>query len=329
MAEPAKIRAETPPPPSRRGLPAVETPADDDASVTVGARRLSAYAFRLAEELRGRAFAVTKDEDLSEAGKRRKVAKETAGELAKFTRRLAEEGKVLARERTRLAEAADRRIRDAAGKLDAGELAEWRAALRQLDPAERSQLLRDAAAGRGPGAEQIMAAAATAASPILLGLGPNDPTFDVIVGQHRERLAEAELAQIAEIDQAAADAAQAAGWLEAYIVDALVPEPELRDAQAVAQGGKPLAELSLAQKVRRASEGIAGGLDPRDALFTPTATEGAIDDAAPPTAADVARFAAQPLAARLDAAERGAAQGLSPAEVVAASTRVAAENEKE
>jgi hypothetical protein len=204
-----KPKPQAPSPPSRRALPHISPPDDGDTSVIAELQRLGAYAYPLAEKLRAKAVDITGDPDLSDQGKRRKLAKETAAELSKFQHRLTEERKALAKERDRLGEKVEKRVRDAAGKLSDNELAEWRAALRALPPQERSQVLRDAASGRGPGAEAIMCAAASAANPILIGLAPTDPTYAVTIGQHRQRLAEAELQAVAELDQTQADAEQA------------------------------------------------------------------------------------------------------------------------
>lgn len=159
-----------------------------------------------------------------------------------------------------------------------------------------------------------MAAAASAASPILLGLSVNDPLYQTTVGQHRQRLAASELQSIADLDQAVVDAEAALQWLETYIIDELVSEHELRQATGE---GRPLAELTSAEKARRVQAGIErGDPDLRQSLYTPASGESA-PDPKPLTSAQVAAFARKPVADKVAAGERGAAKGLSPAEIIA------------
>jgi hypothetical protein len=96
----------------------------------------------------------------------------------------------------------------------------------------------------------------------------------------------------------------------------LVPEPELRDAQAIAAGGRPLSELTTAEKVRRIAEAKERGITGPDALYTPAAGEPGGSSERPLTANDVAKFASKSLEEKVRLGAEGAERGLSPAEVV-------------
>ena len=129
------------------------------------------------------------------------------------------------------------------------------------------------------------------------------------VEQHRQRLAEAELAKIAALDEAEAAAQQGLAWLEGYVVGELVPEPELRDAQAIAAGGRPLSELTTAEKVRRIAEAKERGITGPDALYTPAAGEPGGSSERPLTANDVAKFASESLEEKVRPAPRAPSAG--------------------
>jgi hypothetical protein len=83
------------------------------------------------------------------------------------------------------------------------------------------------------------------------------------------------------------------------VVDQLVSEPELRQA---AGEGRPLSELTSAEKAARVAAGVErGDADLRQSLYTPTAGEGNGTDPKPLTPDDVAKFAARPLADKVAA----------------------------
>jgi hypothetical protein len=252
---------------------------------------------------------------LTESGQRKALSREVAAEVGKFGKRIREEGKALDRHRRQLQTEIEARVSGDA-KLSEARCAEWRQVLRAMSREERIATLRAAAAGKGPAAGEIVATVLGASSPLLLGLGVNDPVIGVIFDEHRQRLAGGEVRTLDELDEVQEIARRAEEWLTAYAGDLLGGEAALRDAIAVAQGARSLSELSTAEKVRRATEGIAAGLDPRDALYTPAEGEGSSDAPKPLTPGDVANFAARPLADKVAAGADGGERGLSPAEII-------------
>lgn len=303
------------PAPSSRGRPHVIAPPDGDDSPGAWLARLAAQAPQLADTLHDHARLVQTDGDLTDQGKRKSLTKSVLTEVGKFQRRLREEAARAAKQRREL----DERIAAKAGgdKVPEARQAEWRQVLRSMGRDERVELLRAAAAGDAPASDEIIATVLASPSPLLLGLSGSDPLLDVITSEHRERLASAEVREIAALTQAEAVAQAALDWLEGYAGELVGGDAALQDALAVAGGARSITELSDAQKARRIAEAAAHGITGPDALFRPTEGETAGTDKPVLTDDALAKFAGLPLADKLAA---GAAHPDDPAAAVRATT---------
>jgi hypothetical protein len=125
--------------------------------------------------------------------------------------------------------------------------------------------------------------------------------------------------ELGSLDQVLADAETAAAWLEGYAAELVGGEQNLLAAGAEARGDRPLETLTAAEMARRVAAGVErGDADLRESLYTPAPDEAAAGGA--PTIAQIARFARQPLSTKVAAVARGTERGLTPSEIVAAST---------
>ena len=303
MTDRAAARKAPPAPPSRLGLPHVIAPHEGDDTPASWLQRLAGSVHGLAVELHDKALRILRDGDLTAVGQRKAVAKEAARSVNRFAARIAEESRRIDAERKTLNAAVAAKI--SGDRLSEAKQAEWRAVLRSMSRDERIATLRAAAAGELDAADEVIATLLGASSPLLCGFPAGDPAVDMILDDHRQRHAAAELNQIAELDATEVLAAQAAQWLDQYALELLDGDISLlRDAQAVDRGHRPLSELTVAEKVARIEAGKERGGDLREALYTPAEGEAAAGTAGMPlTDAEVARFAGAPLADKIAAAE--------------------------
>ncbi len=236
------------PRPSRRGLPPVrgEVPSNDN-SAAAWLRRLVVHTADEADSIHQRAVAIHADNDLSDSGKRRRIATDAGAVINKLRARINEEREKASRERSNINERLATRLQNGI-KLTDGEKLEWRGILRSLSVEQRRQLLMNASNGVGKASAEIMSVIATASHPLLIGLDANDPLCDIIATAYRSRLAASEVQQLDELNQAETDAITAINWLESYAGE-IAGHTELRDATAVAAGKKPPSKMSVTEKV--------------------------------------------------------------------------------
>jgi hypothetical protein len=202
----------------------------------------------LKDEIRSAVAKAKRNEDLSEKGKRRQVAKHAVDGVAKFREAQKRVARELAEQRAKIQGRTKEKIPGATDESKY-QIAAW---LRSIPMEERNSILRDAAAGRMAGGDEVMAAVISS-FPRLLGYKDEDPNVQLVRDQWLSRVAPNSITELADLDEAEAALRLAGQELEEFATE-MVGE-EFAESLAVLEGRKPWSSLTAAEKAEEVAKG--------------------------------------------------------------------------
>ncbi|SUS08214.1 hypothetical protein DF3PB_600018 [uncultured Defluviicoccus sp.] len=219
----------------------------DDSPIAVAGKLVLNSTVAIKQTISDHAKKVARNDDLSDSGKQKRLAKLAADEIKTF--RSAQQRAVndLHEARTK----AQNKRQDAPLKVSFEERKMMAEYLRSITRDERTNLIRQAAAGKIQGSDLIMNAVLEL-PPFLVGYNDADQILVDAKSEYLARVAPQAVSELADIEQAELDLNLASEELVKFGHE--VAGQAFEDALAAMEGRKPWSELTIQEKVEAAEK---------------------------------------------------------------------------